>query len=122
MKNTQHLRDWLFAEAAERDLSHSALARDVGISEGSMSRLLSGTTVELRARTIELICRWADTTPYQLMDIADGGKGQHSPEQLMEARGVYRDKPARIADWLCTGAPPQIKKIIYTLASEYGVK
>tara|TARA_R110000824_G_scaffold10585_2_gene46526 strand:- start:882 stop:1262 length:381 start_codon:yes stop_codon:yes gene_type:complete len=72
VKTTETLIDWLKAEMRKREFSQADLARALGKSEATLSRILNGISGKMDPATAAGLCQWAGITEYQLLSISRG--------------------------------------------------
>jgi transcriptional regulator with XRE-family HTH domain len=117
MKNTKELRDWI-VDMATRKGCPAEYSRFVGVSHASLSLILNGRTVNLKASTVEALCRAEGITEEQLLSISKG-KSPFVIKEDAAALELMIDDANQIAAWLRM-LPKEKQQIIYGTARAMG--
>ena len=85
-------------------LTQVDLAERIGISQGSLSDIEKGRTVEISGSTLESLCRHLTATPSFIMHGVRAGESHESAMQESELLSIFRELPPQAQDALMHSA------------------
>ena len=118
MKTTESLIIWVRGQLEKRDWLAADLARNSGVSENAISKLLMGRTKSITENTALQISRTLGISLDDMWHLS-----QDKPlDRVKDAHGKYLDKYERLVQWMRTEAPHDIEAAIWSIASVGGFK